>query len=110
MINYFDDEELNEDIVLSKDRTRAKRRKNSVKKAIRKRNLNRAIVNFYPFAIERNLLYDNLHQYSKNKIHCSCKYCRFKNVYEPDRKTASDMKKIDAQNLKIKEYERGDVA
>lgn len=44
-------------------RTRAERRKNNVKKAIRKRDI-----------AERNYgysYYDNLHQYSKNKIHSS---------------------------------------
>jgi len=43
-------------------RETAERRHNDWTKAIRKRNL-------YPD------YYDNLHQYSKNKIHCSCPMC-----------------------------------
>ena len=52
-------------------RTTAEKRHNDWKKAIRKRRIDR----------ERNPndphdWYDNLHQYSKNKIHCSCPICR----------------------------------
>lgn len=46
-------------------RTRAERRKNDFNKAIRKRNIVEDLHGFLP-------MYDNLHQYSKNKIHCSC--------------------------------------
>ena len=51
-------------------RTTAEKRHNDWKKAIRKRRIDR----------ERNPndphdWYDNLHQYSKNKIHCSCPIC-----------------------------------
>ncbi len=57
-------------------RTRAERRHNDFKKAIRKRNITRSVYwdgwndgkNNYDY-------YDNLHQYSKNKIHCSCPWC-----------------------------------
>ena len=47
----------------------AERRKSDWTKAIRKRN----IIRRYGFDY-----YDNLHQYSKNKIHCSCPICREK--------------------------------
>ncbi len=50
-------------------RTRAEKRRNDWKKAIRKRK----IIRHYGFDY-----YDNLHQYSKNKIHCSCPICRAK--------------------------------
>ena len=50
-------------------RTHAEKRHNDWKKAIRKRN----IIRQYGFDY-----YDNLHQYSKNKIHCSCPFCRAK--------------------------------
>ena len=50
-------------------RTRAEKRHNDWKKAIRKRK----IINAYGWDY-----YDNLHQYSKNKIHCSCGMCRAK--------------------------------
>ena len=50
-------------------RTKAEKRHNDWKKAIRKRK----IINAYGWDY-----YDNLHQYSKNKIHCSCPICRRK--------------------------------
>ena len=53
--------------------TRAERRKRNWKKAIRKRRIAKEI---YPSISEDgNEYYDNLHQYSKNKIHCSCGFC-----------------------------------
>lgn len=51
-------------------KTRAERRKNDFNKAIRKKNI-----------AEHNhgtSWYDNLHQYSKNKVHCSCPLCSAK--------------------------------
>lgn len=45
----------------------AKNRFNSWKKAVRKKKIDEAISN-HP-------LYDNLHQYSKNSIHCDCPNC-----------------------------------
>ena len=50
-------------------RTHAEKRHNDWIKAIRKRK----IINAYGWDY-----YDNLHQYSKNKIHCSCPLCRSK--------------------------------
>ena len=49
-------------------RTRAERRHNDWKKAIRKRNI-------CLDGWDHSDRYDNLHQYSKNKIHCSCCLC-----------------------------------
>jgi len=51
-------------------RDAAERRHNDWSKALRKRNICRK---YYGFE-----WYDNLHQYSKNKIHCSCPMCRAK--------------------------------
>ena len=48
-------------------RSRAYNRDISYRKAIRKRRLDREC-SHYPY-------YTNLHQYSKNKIHCSCPMC-----------------------------------
>ena len=45
----------------------------SKKKALRKRKIDRQIS--YDGSHE---MYDNLHQYSKNKIHCSCAHCSAK--------------------------------
>lgn len=53
-------------------RNRAEKRHNDWKKAIRKR---RIVKEVYCWNDE---WYDNLHQYSKNKIHCSCPLCRAK--------------------------------
>ena len=50
-------------------RNRAEKRHNDWKKAIRKKKIINAYGQDY---------YDNLHQYSKNKIHCSCPFCRAK--------------------------------
>lgn len=50
-------------------RTRAERRKKDFAKAKRKQ----AIIKHYGLD-----WYDNLHQYSKNKIHCSCALCACK--------------------------------
>ena len=50
-------------------KTLAERRHNNVTKALRKRK----ICKHYGWDY-----YDNLHQYSKNKIHCSCPLCAIK--------------------------------
>jgi hypothetical protein len=49
-------------------KSRAYNRDVSFRKAIRKRKLDHQI-SYTPY-------YDNLHQYSKNKIHCSCSLCK----------------------------------
>jgi hypothetical protein len=49
-------------------RSRAYNRDISYRKAIRKRRLDRECFRYSPY-------YTNLHQYSKNKIHCSCPMC-----------------------------------
>lgn len=56
-----------------KDRTRFDRRKQDYAKAVSKRrkDLNRGNVS------KEHPWYNNLHQYSKNKIHCSCLMCAF---------------------------------
>lgn len=53
-------------------RTSAERRHNDWTKAIRKRRIAKEV-----YAFGENW-YDNLHQYSKNKIHCSCPICSMK--------------------------------
>lgn len=45
----------------------------SKKKAIRKRRISNEVCSW-----GSSEYYDNLHQYSKNKIHCSCHYCQSK--------------------------------
>ena len=53
-------------------RTHAEKRHNDWKKAIRKRDIVHHV-----YGLDKGW-YDNLHQYSKNKIHCSCPLCRSK--------------------------------
>ena len=55
-------------------RPTAEKRHNDYKKAIRKRRIDRETK---PSRWEHDW-YDNLHQYSKNKIHCSCSMCSAK--------------------------------
>ena len=77
---------------------KALRRHNARKKAIRKRNICR---NHYGFEY-----YDNLHQYSKNKIHCSCPLCasKRKSNSEDDLKIA-DRRLRDRMDTLTAEYE-----
>ena len=47
----------------------------SIRKALRKRRISRYD---YYYRVEEKDYYDNLHQYSKNKVHCSCPSCQTK--------------------------------
>lgn len=53
----------------------ARNRDLSRRKALRKRRIAREIYSHGSYTCE---YYDNLHQYSKNKIHCSCPMCSAK--------------------------------
>lgn len=81
---------------------RALRRHNNVKKAIRKRNISNRVYGFD--------WYDNLHQYSDNKIHCSCNLCRFRPVTAPNALTMQDMRNMEKLNVRMKLYEVGELA
>lgn len=63
-------EYMNEEPVGVSEKTRAERRHMDIKKALRKRNISRKHYGWD--------YYSNLHQYSKNKIHCSCPMCTAK--------------------------------
>lgn len=76
-----------------------KRRKKDYSKALRKRSISR---NVYIHD-----WYDNLHQYSKNKIHCSCGMCRFRNTWEPNRRPMADVRRIEGMRNQLDEYYRG---
>ena len=106
---YWDD--LVPDNYTEKDKSRAKRRKLDAKKAVRKRKLAKEL---YPSDGESEWeYYNNLHQYSKNKIHCSCPLCRAKTSKKKSKYGSferngknwkhSDKKKIDAVREKEKE-------
>ena len=62
--------------------TGGENRRRSILKAIRKRKIDHAVsYQFYYRGVENDTnigWYKNLHQYSKNKIHCSCPMCSAK--------------------------------
>ena len=75
-------------------RTHAEKRHNDWKKAIRKRKIIRH------YGID---YYDNLHQYSKNKIHCSCHICR--GWTKAGRNNISDRRKLEEMDSQILDNE-----
>ena len=87
--------------------TGGENRRKSIIKALRKRRIDHEVYNYH----DGDGFYDNLHQYSKNKIHCSCPMCsaktknkghRKKNWWAPSRNyTISDLRKIQ----KLEEHE-----
>lgn len=85
------------------NRSKAENRYNSYIKALRKQRIARDI---YFGDVD---YYDNLHQYSKNKIHCSCPLCSAKtNNKQLIGKTVnykiSDLRKIDHLNNSQEEF------
>ena len=98
----MDNEELElVDNFLTKDKSRQKRRRLNVTKALRKR---RIVKLGYPVIPD---WYDNLHQYSKNKIHCSCVMCSFNNKRKQRMGFAkvysvADLKRIDEMDYELK--------
>lgn len=73
-------------------RNMAEKRHNDWRKAIRKKR----IINAYGWDY-----YDNLHQYSKNKIHCSCPLCR--GLTKKGQNNISDIRKL--ENMKEQELD-----
>lgn len=94
-------------------RTRAERRHNDWKKAIRKRKIAHEV--YYSLSDDMWEWYDNLHQYSKNKIHCSCCLCGSKTKNKGKRRqrpynympsynpTISMQRRIDEMNYELRE-------
>ena len=68
-------------------RNMAEKRHNDWRKAIRKRKI---VEEVYQWS---EGWYDNLHQYSKNKIHCSCPLCR--GLEKHGEATISDRRKLE---------------
>lgn len=76
----------------------ARNRDVSRRKALRKRRIAKEVFDWD--------YYDNLHQYSKNKVHCSCPYCNAKTRNKGARRqlsgnyqkavhyTAADLRKV----------------
>lgn len=87
-----------------------KRRHNDWTKVIRKRNILKDMIWH-----DGTELYDNLHQYSKNNVHCSCHMCSVKSNNKGKRKhlygnyapnhnpSVSDMRKIERMDYKDSE-------
>lgn len=73
-------------------RTRAERRKNNYKKAIRKKNISEQNYGFSS--------YDNVHQYSKNNINYYDDEIMFKNKH-----SHADKARIDSARSQLEEYE-----
>lgn len=83
--------------------TGGENRRKSIVKALRKRRIDHAVYRYW-YNDPNYGFYDNLHQYSKNKIHCSCPMCsaktknkgrRKKNWWAPPRNyKISDVRKI----------------
>ena len=58
----------------------------SFRKAKRKQRMARIIYHWHNWDNPDWEYYDNLHQYSKNKIHCSCPMCQAKTRNKGDRR------------------------
>ena len=85
---------------LEKSKRRAERRKKNIMKAKRKRNIDLSV------GYANDPLYNNLHQYSKNKIHCSCQLCAFnhkKHGYTTY--TVQDLKRFDEMRDQEREFD-----
>lgn len=97
-------------------RNRGWRRKKDFSKAKRKRNLDLEISYHWADDYLDCGFYRNLHQYSKNKIHCSCGMCsaktrnkgkrrKLENNYSPSiNYSIKDKKKIDSMNDELLEF------
>ena len=81
----------------TKESKRGDRRKIDYKKARRKARIDLAR------SCDGLPLYDNLHQYSKNKIHCSCQLCRGKDCFGRHVTTEQEVKSRDEMLVELKE-------
>lgn len=89
------------------ERTRAERRHRDYAKARRKRKITKEVYWSEPNSDWE--YYDSLHQYSKNKIHCSCPMCRAKtkkkdNVLGTFHRHGKNWKHSDLQKLEAMNY------
>lgn len=82
-----------------KNKRRGVRRKRDWQKAKRKQKIDLKSQNFegaVPW-------YDNLHQYSKNKIHCSCCLCRGKDYHGRHILTNQEVRSMDEFKVELAE-------
>lgn len=91
-------------------RNRATRRKKDYSKAVRKSKIAKRL--YFPMSDEN--WYDNLHQFSKNKIHCSCPICRSKTNNKKYRNYGgvknykfSELRNITALEMQLNDYYEG---
>ena len=82
-----------------KDGKKGNRRKIDYKKARRKAKIDLAR------SCDGLQMYDNLHQYSKNKIHCSCRLCRGKDYFGRHITTEQEVKSRDEMFVELKELD-----
>ena len=82
-----------------KDDKKGNRRKIDYKKAKRKAKIDLAR------SCDRLPMYDNLHQYSKNKIHCSCRLCRGKDYFGRHITTEQETRSRDEMLAELKELD-----
>lgn len=82
-----------------KDGKKGKRRKIDYKKAKRKARIDLSR------SCDGLPLYDNLHQYSKNKIHCSCRLCRGKDYFGRHIITEQEVKSRDEMMVELRELD-----
>lgn len=100
-----------------KGNSSAYRRDVSKRKAMRKRRIAKEVYHTWANAVDGEWeWFDNLHQYSKNKIHCSCPACQTKTRNKGKRRNkagnymrsvnykASELKKIISMDEDEMEY------
>lgn len=87
-----------------KDGKKGDRRKIDYKKAKRKAKIDLAR------SFDGLPMYDNLHQYSKNKIHCSCQLCRGKDCFGRHVTTEQEVKSHDEMLAELKELDENLLA
>lgn len=92
--------------VMTGGRSRAERRKNDIRAAIRKRGITEHV-----YFDVGHPYYDNLHQFSKNKIHCSCPLCANKSNPAKGGKnwSPSDRRKLEMAKSQVDEYFTADI-
>lgn len=83
-----------------KESRKGDRRKIDYKKAKRKARIDLAR------SCDGLPMYDNLHQYSKNKIHCSCRLCRGKDYFGRHVITEQEVKSRDEMLAELKELDK----
>ena len=93
------DAETDELFSTTKDGKKGNRRKIDYKKAKRKAKIDIAR------SCDGLPLYDNLHQYSKNKIHCSCQLCRGKDCFGRHVISEQEVRSHDEMLAELKELD-----